>query len=426
MQGVSYDEALATPLGELKGTLQAAGYRELQGFLQYVGVNAAGKQAELLQRALEFAEQHKGNEDTVHKSKATGFAPPPRAQVHGKFRKAKSEETGASRARVLLEKALVAKQDAEKGDEPTQRQGKWTPELEAKRQEMQTLLGKTYAPPAELPVVPPLPGGDDSAKISLVLEKIGEMVVGINELRVGMSQTVKHEELKEFHLKHSQEIQSFVASKVDPVQEDVVELKSNVVDLMKDSVAHDDRIGKLESRLEEFLSSKGRLPDASFKRIVFKGFPEKISLDDRLECMKHWMEKNFPKIDFTYGVFHKGSFKDKSRKISGVGYAECTSSDIRDAVMDRVESGKIQGPSIGGKILEVAKARSQSATDRNVALIEASDLLKEQPGLAAKDVRIEWKGVRGVLVKGEYAYKQPPGKELGGFIGDFAYLEADS
>ena len=437
----SYDEVLLKPLEEAKTILQQANYRELQGFLQHVGVSAGGKQPELLQRALEHVEQHQAEQTHGSKvSKATaGFTAKGSAGASSsstgilaqKFRKAKSATTGVSRTKVLLEKALATKdvektQDFGAQDEP----GKWTPELEQKRLEMQSLLAQTREVPAALPGVPPLPGGtgaDDKEipGLKAVLDTLGVVVTGINELREGMAATVKYGDLKQFHEMHSKEIQTYVCSRVDPIVEDQVEIKSNVVDLMKDAVYQDERIGKLENRVEELLSSKGKGPDLSFKRIVFKGFPEKIALDDRLECMKRWMEKHFPKLDFTYGVFYNGSFKEKSRKITRVGYAECTSSDIRNAVFDRIE-GKITGPSIGGKTLKVEKARSQSATDRNNALTEAADLLKRQPGLQKEDVQIVWKDKRGVKVKDEVAFEQPPGKELGSFKGDFAYLEADS
>ena len=62
----SFDEVLAQPLDEIKTSLNGAQYRELQGFCSHVGVNAAGKQADLLARAIDYVEKLKST--AVHAS----------------------------------------------------------------------------------------------------------------------------------------------------------------------------------------------------------------------------------------------------------------------------------------------------------------------------------------------------------------------
>ena len=453
---IPYEQVLQKPFEEIKHMLEHAQYRELQGFCQHMEIAATGKHAEVLQRAIEHVEKFKGVTSPtptgfqtgfqqhaarqIDRAKSAGLTGLPKvrgtsssassageASVLHKFRKHKSDATGASRSRVLLEKVLAAK-DVEKPQESSvMPSGKWSPELERKRQEMEVLLAQTREKPADLPGVPALPGsGPEVAGMQTVIDTLGVVVTGINELRAGMADTVKYTDLKQFHVQHSQEIQTYVSSKVDPVIEDQIELKSNVVDLMKDSVAHDDRIGRLESRLEELLELKNKGPDEGFKRIVFKSFPEKISLDDRLDCMKEWMRRNFSKIDFSMNVIYTGSFKDKNRKMTGVGYVQFPSSDIRNAVFDRFESQKIDPPKIGGKSLKVERGRSRIAGDRNKALREAADALKELPDVNKESVDIKWIGKRGVTINEVFAFEQPPGKDLGKFVGEYSRLDADS
>ena len=138
--------------------------------------------------------------------------------------------------------------------------------------------------------------------------------------------------------------------------------------------------------------------------------------------MKAFMEMHFPTVDARYTVIHLGSWKEKGkhRKMTGVGLIDVGNPDIREMLMKIIESKDLQLPS-HGKNLNLRRAKTQSASDRDMALVKAAELLKKQPGTT--DVCIEWAGSRGVKVAGVYAYSQAVGKDVGNFVGTFAQLQ---
>ena len=71
--------------------------------------------------------------------------------------------------------------------------------------------------------------------------------------------------------------------------------------------------------------------------------------------------------------------------------------------------------------LKVRRAKTQSASKRDVVLVKAAGLLSKHPGTT--DVSIEWSGSRGVKAAGVYAYSQSVGKDVGNFVGTFAHLQ---
>ena len=72
--------------------------------------------------------------------------------------------------------------------------------------------------------------------------------------------------------------------------------------------------------------------------------------------------------------------------------------------------------------MDISKARTRNATDRNKALTQASDLLKKIAD-NERNVEIVWVGSRGVTVKGVHAFEQPAGTDLGHFYRDYGHLE---
>ena len=353
--------------------------------------------------------------------------------VQGKFTKSSGVETGVSRAQKLLEKSLAGKKSQESGpsgdEQPgvTKRSAQWSPELEAKRKHMQELLEQTpAAAAAPLPEAPPLPAGDLNGKVDLLVERLGQVVIGINNLQEGMSQTVKHQDLKEFHERHSAEIRTFVESKVHPVVEDVVELKSQVLDLTVDAVESFDRIGRLEKKVEQ-LTKKSK-PDDSYKRISFMGLP-KLSLDDRVSALRDFMSTKFPKILIKdCSIFYRFDREKKTYEATNTGYVEFSSPAVRDHVIKLIEGDAVQFKCVvGGKTVDVKRTRTKNAADRNAALRKAAELIKEKVGTTNADsVTITGlkpgTGDRGVKFKEIVAFSQPSGSGLGEFLGDFCDL----
>ena len=76
-----------------------------------------------------------------------------------------------------------------------------------------------------------------------------------------------------------------------------------------------------------------------------------------------------------------------------------------------------------GKQVTIKKARSKTATDRDKALRRVADELKKTE--PEKDVEVVWRDSRGVKVRGEWAYKQGSGDDLGCFVGNFEHIELD-
>ena len=256
----------------------------------------------------------------------------------------------------------------------------------------------------------------------MVMERLGEVVTGINELRTGMSQTVKYQDLQEFHDKHSQEIQTYVRARVDPVVEDVIELKGQVIDLSKDAVEQFDRVGRLEKQVEKLM--KQSKPDTSHQKISFLGLP-KLPLEDRIAAMRDFMKTKFPKIMVKdCSVFFRFVKDKKIFEETNTGYVEFSSTAVRNHVFGLIQGDQAQFQcTIGGKSIDLKKTRTKNAKDRNTALTEAADLLKKQPGVTEADVHIVWTGNRGVKCKEAFAFQQPPGSALGEFMGNFHELE---
>ena len=96
----------------------------------------------------------------------------------------------------------------------------------------------------------PEPVQDASGGINLVLSKLTELTVGVNELRASQASVVTRADLKEFHEKANAETRAFVLSQTDPLNE-------SVTHLLKSEVANFDRVGRLESRVDKLVKPKG-------------------------------------------------------------------------------------------------------------------------------------------------------------------------
>ena len=160
-----------------------------------------------------------------------------------------------------------------------------------------------------------------------------------------------------------------------------------------------------------------------FKQFAVRPFPAGVSLMDRLEVMRSFMKKNFPQVHVkAVRVIHKRDDKDGARYMTGVGLIDVGDSDTRKHVANLITSNgyKLE---IAWTKLDVKKARSLAAGDRNQALKDAAYLVKKLPNVDEKAVDIKWTGQRGVTIGEGYAFTQPPGNELGSFDGEFSDLK---
>ena len=237
--------------------------------------------------------------------------------------------------------------------------------------------------------------------------------------------------------------------KLAPVHETLQNLHHSVTDLQTNAVhksqfeamgkrvtfleetkeTEHDRVGRLEKTVDELkerlrtMKIKDSGTDDSYRRIVFLGLP-KLLYDERVKAMKDFMQKNFPEIDATCSVFYSGSFKEGTRVMTDTGFAQFVSSDVRKFVLDKIEDKNLKF-NMKSKNVQIQRARSKAASDRNKALRLAADALKKLVE-DEDDIVIQWGHdgrERGVTVRGVYAYDQPSGDSRGSFVGDFEHLE---
>ena len=290
----------------------------------------------------------------------------------------------------------------------------WSPEITMRREQVKEFFTRHGAAPTPLAAVPVPP--DAESGLDLVLTKLNELTVGVNELRASQATAVTRADLQEFHDKSNAETRAFVLSQTEPLNE-------SVAHLLKSEVENFDRVGRLESRVDKIAKPKG--PDLSFQQLAVVQFPENAALEDRLEAMQTFMRTQFPKVHVKgVSVIHRGDWKErgKNRSMTRVGLIDVGNADVREYIVKIIEAKDLKIP-CAGKSLKIVRAMTDNAKDRNTALTGAADLLKKQPGLSAKDVSIEWTGSRSVKVKGAIAYEQPVGRDLGSFCGAYAHLK---
>ena len=294
----------------------------------------------------------------------------------------------------------------------------WSPELEMRRAQVGEVLARPRdAPP---PLAAPEVAQDVPEGLGLVLSKLTELTVGVNELRAAQASTVTRADLQEFHEKSNAETRTFVLSQTDPIKE-------SVSLLLKSDAKNVERVRRLETRVEKLESSSPTGPDWSFQKLAVTKFPSTVGLEERLAVMRQFMATNFPNVQAQkIEIIHRGNLQErgKNRTMTPVGLIDVGNADLREHLVKTIEAKNLK-ISCGGKELTVTRAMTRSADARNKALRNAADALKEQAGLPAKDVVIEWidsKG-RGVKVKGQYAFEQPRGRDIGSFTDAYAHLK---
>ena len=142
------------------------------------------------------------------------------------------------------------------------------------------------------------------------------------------------------------------------------------------------RVEALSDDVKQFKTSKpkaGKVQDDSFKKLVVLGFQENMSLEVRLAAMQDFMHSNFPKFQASFCVKHTGSWKNhgQDRKITGVGFIDVGCPDVRERVVQIIESKNLK-IKIGGVDMKVTRARTEAATAQNTLLRQASDLINKQ------------------------------------------------
>ena len=121
----------------------------------------------------------------------------------------------------------------------------------------------------------------------MVLAKLTELTVGVNDLRAHQATAVTRADLQEFHEKARLEYNALVASQTEP-------LRDAVSDLEKEQTIHRDRIFKLETHVGDERAKKPDPNDVALLRISFKGFEDAESLELRNNVIAEFMKVHFP------------------------------------------------------------------------------------------------------------------------------------
>ena len=94
-------------------------------------------------------------------------------------------------------------------------------------------------------------------------------------------------EIKKFSKVFNFEHKALLTSQIEPLRDDV-----SLV--MQNQEADRARIGKLETTVAELAKGKKGV-DGSFTKLAVKKFPEDVPLEERIEAMRDFMARHFPK-----------------------------------------------------------------------------------------------------------------------------------
>ncbi len=288
-----------------------------------------------------------------------------------------------------------------------------TPDLRLKHATLDDFLN--LVPEVQPIASPPMPGASVDPMMEAILE-------GVNELR---KNSVTKETLKEFRELHNAEMRAFVRAEAAPLHDAVGRLGHDTQQLSKDAVAQFDRVGRLETRFDEFVSSGGASSsgttgnpnpnDPGLRQIAFKEFPIKSTIVERIEAMKEFMRTNFSEIQF--GLVD--CFVNKDGEYTRNGFVE-----VSDRRLVRRVTTVVKDKKLHCKFADVKIKPGTTAIDRNRnwALYTAEDEIKKVAGHRA--VTLKKAEGRGVYVDGACVFSQEPRFARDGvFHGEFRHLK---
>jgi len=208
-------------------------------------------------------------------------------------------------------------------------------------------------------------------------------------------------------------------------------VQSDVVDLGKASIVHDDRIGRLESqfaKLNTGKSNKFNPNDVAHLRMSFSGF-KGDSLDDRVATLKAFMDNNFGQETFAcIDTRTTGAWNDQTP--TGESYVQFFCRAARDRALKAVRDGKLAENlrSKKGDKLAVNRYRTDWQRGRDWAMRKSEELIKEKIEAAklTSSTKVEYvqaKDERKIVVNGQIAFLQKRADAHGAFLNEFAALK---
>jgi len=222
-----------------------------------------------------------------------------------------------------------------------------------------------------------------------------------------------------------------IAEAVDPLWGEMRSVQSDVVDLGKASIAHDDRIGRLESQfanLNTGKSNKFNPNDVAHLRMSFSGF-KGDSLDDRVETLKAFMDKHFKQETFAcVDTRATGAWNDQ--KPTGESFVQFHCRAARDRALKAVRDGKLAEnlKSKKGDKLTVNRYRTDWQRGRDWAMRKSEELIRDKIEAVklTSTTKVEYvqaKDERKIIVNGQIAFIQKRADAHGAFVNEFAELK---
>ncbi len=313
-------------------------------------------------------------------------------------------------------------------------------------------LDEAPAAPPGFPVVPPVPGfvpvvDESKAGANVVINKMAaDMAVDDDESdNVSEASEVADEvtnkdimreiktmakQRKHDNKKIRETTRVMIAEAVDPLWGEIRSQQSNLVDLGKASIEHDDRIGRLKSQYAKLdVAKTGKLNpnDVAHLRMSFSGF-KGDDLDDRVATLKAFMENHFADRE-TYACIDTrmaGAWNDQ--KATSESFVQFFCRGARDRVLKAVRDGKLSEnlKSNKGDKLAVNRYRTDWQRGRDWAMRKSEELIKAKVEAAKLNVKIEYvqtKDERKITANGQIAFLQKRADAHGSFLNDFSELK---
>ena len=245
-----------------------------------------------------------------------------------------------------------------------------------------------------------------------ILAAIQQLTATVESMRLS---SVNKADLAELRSDLKREVKVAVAEAVDPVKDEVSDLKTRVsaLEARPTTAGSNGGSSSLPKEVQTMLSNL----DPATRRVAFVGFPGGMSAQDRLAEVARIM-RNFPSIKFSdHGNFMKGPRSNRS--MTPASYVEFASSDARDDALKAMGSSANLST---GERLKVKAAITKLNSHRNWALRAAKEVLEKSSLCTGRNIELDMKS-RVVKVGGEVAFQQAPNETAGNFTPKFSSLK---
>ena len=253
------------------------------------------------------------------------------------------------------------------------------------------------------------------------------------------------------------QVKEFLRAEVDPVKSaladvnagirralaETKELNNRVVTVEMGAVKNFDRVGRLDTtvgdlkhRVESVQSSSSAAArpnkiDMSAFELTFKGFSAGDAVESRIEFMKDFVQKHFPKDKEHIACYDvrmkRGNDTNKKDTMTDEAFVQFFNEGARDRVLLVTKAKKLSEglASRGGSKITVDHAKTDWMRQRNWAMRASETEIKKNihsAGLTANVEFVKSSTERKILVDKMEAFVQTRADPRGVFTGEFAEL----